>query len=342
MIGLRSLLSCRIVFLCVFVAATTHPPAKGQEPKPKASLDALPDRQEPAPPEEKIAPRSLTADQERLIRLESDLQTTRDAIRKQLTDTTKNLEMVVLTAELDWKKAILARERAGYALREYEEGQFQQDQETMKGEIFLAKDLLERSRDLLKKLREEKAGAKPINRNLMTAQELTVQQEEFEVERAETALLVLEKYEAPKQISRLKSNISEARAEELKKYAQYLLQSNQLERRKNQSARLNARTPEDLVVALLDEVVEKETKLVALSREIQEINERVANDPEHAANLLEQVKAKRAELKTAVEEIKSTLLDATTIAEETRQLRIQLAKSERLLLFERRIPKPAP
>jgi HlyD family secretion protein len=128
--------------------------------------------------------------------------------------------IVAQQAEASYKQAKLVREVAEFALKEYVEGIYKQDKATYEGQIALAKSDQQRAIDRLKWSTEmRKKGKLSITSNI--ADELTKQQADFDLEQAQTQLVVLEKYTKEKQIKMLKSDVERAKADELAKLGSY-------------------------------------------------------------------------------------------------------------------------
>ena len=226
--------------------------------------------QDPALPQ--VSPKAVSEPlfndrDKRLIEAERNTAALRDQLRKQSADTIANQEFATLRAELGWKEALLAREKSEYALKEYTEGIFVQDYETMKGEVALAKADLERAKEMTDYTRRREEIGEKVSELKKNVDLLEEQRAGFEVDQAETILTVLLKYTKDSETRRLTSLVDLAKAEELRKQANYDMEKLKLDRRRSQSSQLKARVPEDLVVALLEEVVDQEAKVVELARD---------------------------------------------------------------------------
>jgi HlyD family secretion protein len=123
-------------------------------------------------------------------------------------------------ARARYKQAVLVREVADYALKEYVEGIYKQDQTVIHGQIALARSDQERAIDRLKWSTEMKRKGL-VSPATNVADQLTKQQADFDLEQAETQLKVLEEYTKEKQIKLLKSDIEKARADEQSKLSTY-------------------------------------------------------------------------------------------------------------------------
>ena len=296
----------------------------------------------PQPPPAELAPPRFDAQDLALVRAEKEVQQARDEVRKELADTVANQKVAVSKAELAWKQALLARETREYDLKEYVQGIFPQDQESARGELALAEADFKRSQEYADANNRAKGAGQKINPRFVLAGDLELQRSKFTLQEAQTNLDVLEKYTKHQETKRRTALVTEATAEEMMKQSEYDLQRGQLDRRKNQAARLQARTPEDLVVALLGEVVEQETRVAALAREILDLNARMAKEPDRAGEILVEINEKRQEIRKLAEEIRDSLDTATAIGEDNRRLRQRLFFAEQNLVQIRRAHEARP
>ena len=164
-----------------------------------------------------------------------------------LKDSLTNQQITTRQADASYKQAKLVREVAEYAVREYEEGIFLQDQATYKGQIALAKSDLERAIDRLKWSTEMKAkGYISIATNI--ADQLTKQQAEFDLEQAMTQLKVLLDYTKEKQIKSLRSDVEKAKADELSKESSWQLEQTKEKKLERQIAKCMLKAPGDGIV----------------------------------------------------------------------------------------------
>jgi multidrug efflux pump subunit AcrA (membrane-fusion protein) len=148
-----------------------------------------------------------------------------------LKDQLTNQTITTKGAEAAYQNAKLTREVAEIAVTEYEEGIFQQDYETVMGEIALANSDLKRAED---RLVWSKAmllkGYISVGQNI--SEQLAVQKAVFSLEQAQTKKKVLEKYTKNKTIKELRSEVEKARSDELAKQATWDLE-------KTKEAKLN-------------------------------------------------------------------------------------------------------
>ncbi len=270
-----------------------------------------------------------------LANLEAEIGAVRKSVREELTDTIANQQLAVLTAQLAWKKAMFDREVRQYAVKEYAEGIFKQDYETLKGEVNLAQDVLDRLKEqgqAAENARPDGARANPL---AAMSQTLAVEKAGFELEQAQTEMDVLLRYTKDHTIRKLDLQVSEAEAVEAVKKADFDTQSARLERRQGQSKRLQVRAPEDLVVALLDEVVQQEAEVVKLVREIAVLNGKMVAEPDQADRFVADIGAKREAVRALAETMKVSMLDATEVADKVRQARQRYLRHEQNLIEAR-------
>ena len=105
-------------------------------------------------------------------------------------------------AEAAYKQAVLTREVAEYAVKEYDEGVFKQEKATLEAQIALARSDLERAIDQV---------ADPDSKDRST----------FDLEQKRARLVVLMKYTREKTIKELESEVQKARAAEKARREQY-------------------------------------------------------------------------------------------------------------------------
>ncbi len=133
-----------------------------------------------------------------------------------LKDQLTNQKITTRQADASFQQSRLVREVAEYAVKEYVEGVYKQDWETIKGEIALAKSDLERAADRVtwsSKMLLKGYVSKATN----VADELSLARARFDLESSETQLDVLTKYTREKQTKSLNSDVEKARADELSK-----------------------------------------------------------------------------------------------------------------------------
>ena len=105
--------------------------------------------------------RTLKEEDDRLIVLAKQVLAEPDAPGS-LEDQILNMFITVKSAEANYLNAKLTREIAEIAVKEYTEGVFVQDLQTVEGEVLLARSALERGRDLVEVAKERQARIKEV------------------------------------------------------------------------------------------------------------------------------------------------------------------------------------
>ena len=134
-----------------------------------------------------------------------------------------NQAIVESQALANYQQAKLVREVAEHAVKEYEQGIYSQDKATYLGQIALAKSDQERAIDRLQW--STKMVAKGfVSKATNIADQLTLQQANFDLEQARTQLMVLETYTKQKQMKSLWNDVEKALAIEKTKQEAYQLE----------------------------------------------------------------------------------------------------------------------
>jgi len=164
-----------------------------------------------------------------------------------LRDSLTNQKITTQQAEASYKQSLLTREVAEYAVKEYVEGIYKQDFETINGEIALAKSDLERAADRVTwSTSMEKKGY--VSKATKIADDLSLMQARFELEQAQTQLSVLIKYTKDKQTKSLNSDVEKARADELSKQSSWELEKIKEAKLVRQIERCILKAPADGIV----------------------------------------------------------------------------------------------
>ena len=146
-----------------------------------------------------------------------------------LKDTHKNQQITTQQASASYQQAKLTREVAEVAVKEYVEGVFKQDYETVQGEIALAKSDVTRAQDRLtwsSKMKEKGY----ISESARLADYLSLEKSKFTLEQAQTKKEVLEKYTKEKTTKELQAEVEKAKSDELAKNATYELEKSKEEK----------------------------------------------------------------------------------------------------------------
>jgi HlyD family secretion protein len=132
-----------------------------------------------------------------------------------------------LQAQASYKQALLVREVAEYAVKEYKEGIDLQDKATSKGQVEISHSDWERAIERLegspRMLNEGQLSPRTRDAFLRTPT-FSREQAQFALEQAKTQPPVLEEYTKEKQIKSLKSDVEEARADEQAKLEAYCIE----------------------------------------------------------------------------------------------------------------------
>ena len=188
-----------------------------------------------------------------------------------------------------------------------------------KGAIEIAQADLTRAQEQLAFRQKLVDGGQEVAGPLYWSTKLAADRAGFELEIAETELQVLQRYNGPKETKRLQALVEAAADDEQIKKQEYDTQLMRLKQRQAASTRLQARTPEDLVVAILDDVMKHEGRIIDLTRELTAIQAEQAADPNRATTAFDRIKANRDAIANTTRQIKEDLTLATTVAEEARQ-----------------------
>ncbi|AMV38999.1 efflux RND transporter periplasmic adaptor subunit [Planctomyces sp. SH-PL62] len=119
-------------------------------------------------------------------------------------------------ADAAYQQAKLTREVAEIAVKEYEEGIYQQDKATINGEIKLAESDLARAADRVD-WANRMFDKGYVSRAQKVSEELNHQKAQFSLEQAMSKLTVLENFTKAKTIKELKSDVEKALSDELAK-----------------------------------------------------------------------------------------------------------------------------
>ncbi len=135
-----------------------------------------------------------------------------------LKDNLKNQKITTAQAEASFQQAQLTRQVAEVAVKEYVEGTYKQNLETIQGNIAMAKAELKRAEDRYEWTCKmvEKKYASPAQQ---TSDKFNLDKAKFTLEQSETSLDVLLKYTKDKTIKELSAEVEKARSDELAKQA---------------------------------------------------------------------------------------------------------------------------
>ena len=151
----------------------------------------------------------------------------------------------VIAAENKYDTAVISK-------REYLEGTFFQEEQTIKSEIFVAKENLSRAVEYLK-YSKKLAGKGYITEQQLEADRFAVEKSQLELEAANTKLHVLQKFTKEKTVTQLTNDIRTAKA---KKYAEensHKLELGKLQVIEDQIKRCTVYAPTDGIVLFAHE-----------------------------------------------------------------------------------------
>ena len=193
----------------------------------------------------------------------------------------------------------------------------------------------QRAADDLAQLRAAEAQGQRVHPEALVTAGLEDQKAHFALEQAETMLQVLERYERDRNIKLLNGKVDEARKSKELAQLRWDQRKKELAHRRELSDDARTRSPEDLLINLLDKVVRGEDELARLAREAGAANEAVIKDPT-SAEARARVEAIRKSLQSQAEATRNTLRDAIELADETATLRQRYADTEKWVILERK------
>ncbi len=135
-----------------------------------------------------------------------------------LKDNLKNQRITTAQAAASYEQAKLTRQVAEVAVKEYVEGTYKQNLETIQGNIAMAKAELKRAEDRFEwtcKMVDKKYASEAQR----TSDKFNLEKAKFTLEQAETSYDVLMKYTKDKTIKELSAEVEKSRSDELAKEA---------------------------------------------------------------------------------------------------------------------------
>jgi hypothetical protein len=298
---------------------------------------------DPGPPQDHVKPSpqgieaGLKMRREYLQKLEEYTQTLRDEVKLELADVVAGQHVATLRAEKEYQDARLAREVAEYQVKEYTEGIFFQDHAIAEGKVKLAAADLERVRDRLAVFDQKRGQGVAVNPIEGTRAQLQLQEAEFESEAAETELSILTNDTKEKETKKREAAVASAEALEAEKKNALDRERAKEKKLEEQAERFKVRSPEDHVLALLDDAIRSEAKVVDLIADARKIEAQVRDKPDEAAKLAEQLRARKDEANGLMDRAKAELLEAANLGERVRSLRAGLRDAEARLKNEREL-----
>jgi hypothetical protein len=269
-------------------------------------------------------------------KLEEWVVAQREEVQQQMTDVVVGQQANVERAKKEYEKAKEATALARYKVREYVQGIFLEKRATFVGQIQLAQSDLERAIDQKLKL-EEQAKKVTVDPDKLIAADLTKQQAELDVEQARIQLEVLEKYTKEKETRARQAAVAGAEAFEAEKQGLLLIEQAKESKLRAQTGAFHVRSPEDLVIALMEDAVKNEGQAVDILAECQKLEAEIQDKPAEAATLNTKLLAKKDEAVLLMKKAKTQLLDAANLAQQTKARRASALEGETMLKKERRL-----
>jgi RND family efflux transporter MFP subunit len=164
-----------------------------------------------------------------------------------LKDQLVNQRITTKSAEANFLNARLTREVAEIAVREYKEGVFVQDKQTVDGEIKLAESDRVRAEDRLDWAdRMFKKGY--VSKATLVSEQLNFEKAKYTLEQAQSKKNVLLKYTYEKTVKELESDVKKAHSDELAKQATHELEKSKEDKLEKQIANCTLVAPIDGLV----------------------------------------------------------------------------------------------
>jgi hypothetical protein len=274
---------------------------------------------------------------ENLKTLEEWVVDQREEVQRQMTDVVVGQQDLVAKARKEYEKAQETAKVARYQVQEYLKGTYLQDNATYKGKITLAMYDLEQAIDRRADLEEKSKKGTTVDPNRVIAADLDKQQAQFDLEQAQMQLEVLEKYTKNKETKVRQAALTGAEAIEAEKKGLLAVEEARETRLRETVARLRVRSPEDFVIALIDDAVQDEGKAVEVLANAQKLEAQIREKPEEAANLNQKLVGKKDEAVALMNKAKAQLLEAANLGQSVKARRTVLHDAEVRLKKEREL-----
>jgi hypothetical protein len=259
--------------------------------------------------------------------LEAAWATKRQEVEQYLADILADAKKETSKVEAEYQDRKVQREIAEIAVREYTEGVYVQDRQTVQGEIQLAKSDLVRTEDRFD-LMKRAFGQGEITLAQKVSEELAVQRARFTLEQAQSKLKVLEEYKKPKTLSELKARVAKARAEELSKQQAWELAKEKERKLTARSAQLHSRLTETHIAALLAEAASLQAKVVQLLTRAQQSEKTEGLTAEQARLHAETVQKAIVQARSHEDAARSKLAEALELSRLVQSWREELRDTE--------------
>lgn len=140
-----------------------------------------------------------------------------------LKDNLTNQEITTKRAQADLDNAEKTRAVAQISVKEYLEGSFPQDQQTINGEIKLAESELERAKDRLD-WSKKMLAMKYVSDSQVLADDMAKKKSDISLSNARLKMVVLKDFTKLKQTTELEANVKKAESDELAKKSTFTLE----------------------------------------------------------------------------------------------------------------------
>jgi HlyD family secretion protein len=169
-----------------------------------------------------------------------------------LRDNLKNQQITTKQAEAAYAQSMLTREVAEVAVREYREGTYKQQLETVNGDIALAEAEVSRAQDRLI-WTTQMVDKKYISPAQKQSETLALNKAKFTLEQTQTSKKVLQDFTYEKTLKELGAEVEKARSDELAKKATYELEKDKEEKLNKQIRNCILIAPGDGLVVYANE-----------------------------------------------------------------------------------------
>jgi hypothetical protein len=215
--------------------------------------------------------------------LEAAWAAKRQEVEQHLTDIVSDAKRETRKAEAEYQDRKVQREIAEIAIREYAEGVYVQDRQTILGEIKLAESDLVRLQDRLDMTNRafEKGN---LSKAQLLSEQLAFERARFALQEHQSRLVVLEKYDRERVLKKLSANIDKARTDERQKLEAWELAKGREKTVTERAEQLHSPLTETHIATLLDEAASHQAKVVQLLARAQE-SERTEGLPAEKARL---------------------------------------------------------
>jgi hypothetical protein len=252
----------------------------------------------------------------------------------ELDDVARAAERRVRNAQAGLQNATANLRLAEIALKEYEEATFVQDLAKAEGGLVLANSALDRAADRLESFSKRPGDDFGVELERVGAQ-IAVERARLQKDMADQKIKVLRDYTKHKEVAERRAVIERRRAELLE--AQAVLQREEVKR---DEIKANAKkhsivNTDDYVLALIDESVTSQGKIVALTEEARNLDNAPAATAEELKTKLDRTSEIQSQIQALTEQNKKNLTDAVAAAKLLQGKRAELWHAESELIKAR-------